>query len=79
MIEWLLEPASLWQIATFITTVVTMWLMGNKTISGPAWGLGGQVVWAAMVLTNELWGMLPLVVFMTFIHGRNFVKWYQES
>ncbi len=79
MIEWLTEPAHLWQIATFITTTMTMWLMGNKKISGPIWGLGGQVVWFGMIFTNELWGLMPLAIWLTVIHGRNYMKWRTDT
>ena len=79
MFDWFFEPAHLWQIATFITTTLTMWLMGNKSIKGPLWGLLGQGVWFAMIITNELWGMLPLAIWLTFVHGRNYLKWIKED
>lgn len=67
------------QIAASIATLFSMWLMGNKSVKGPLVGALTQIFWFAMVISNELWGLLPFTIIVTLIHLRNLIKWRRED
>ena len=71
--------ALFFQLVACATTFIAMWLMGNKSVHGPAWGLVSQFAWAAMIVSNGVWGLAPVTAAMTFIHARNLVKWRNET
>jgi hypothetical protein len=54
---------------------VMLWLMGNKSRWGPAFGIFNQVLWVAYVLVTRQWGFLPGCVLYTVIHARNWRRW----
>lgn len=70
-----MSAAIAWQIAASITTLASMWLMGNKSVAGPIVGLVSQIAWAGLIWTSQLWGIVPITVAATFIHARNLRKW----
>jgi hypothetical protein len=57
---------------------VMLWLMGNKSRWGPAFGIFNQVLWVAYVLVTRQWGFLPGVIAYTVIHIRNLWRWTQR-
>ena len=63
------------------TSIIMIWLMGNKSICGPITGLISQAVWFAYVFAywDSAWGLLPAVVVFTYVHYRNLRKWKRES
>ena len=67
------------QIAAGLTSLLSVWCMGNKRISGPVMGLVSQSVWFAFIYTNAMWGLLPLTCCMTVIQVRNLRKWRREG
>lgn len=71
--------ALFWQLAASAVTIWSMWQMGNRRLSGPAWGLFGQLVWLVMMITSEAWGLLPVNAAMWFVHARNLRKWMREG
>jgi hypothetical protein len=45
----------------------------------PQTALVSQFAWAAMIVSNGVWGLAPVTAVMTFIHARNPVKWRNET
>jgi hypothetical protein len=73
-----MSPRILFQVLASVTTFIAWWQMGNRSLSGPVWGLVSQACWLAMVMTNDLWTLLPMVAAFSFIHGRNLRKQLRE-
>ena len=69
MITWILSGLSL----------LTLWLMGNKSKHAPLVGILSQIIWFYFVFSTNQIGFLPGVIAYTVIHVRNAVKWYRES
>ncbi len=67
------------QVSAGITSLLSVWCMGNKTMAGPIMGLVSQIAWYLMIWSNGVWGLLPLTVCMTFTHARNLRKWLREG
>jgi len=57
------------------TSLVILWLMGNKSPWGPRLGVLNQVLWVVYIATTDQWGLLPGVVMYTIIHIRNVIRW----
>jgi hypothetical protein len=86
MSDWLIAQvrdymtvAILFQIAASVTTLTAWWQMGNKSLSGPIWGIVSQVAWFGMVASNGLWILLPMVSVFMLMHIRNLRKWLREE
>lgn len=60
-------------------SLITLWLMGNKSKHAPLVGVLSQVVWFYYVFDTDQLGFLPGVIAYTVIHLRNSIKWYRES
>jgi hypothetical protein len=58
-----------------VSTILNMWLMGNKTIAGPISGLGSQVLWGIYTVNTRQWGLLLSVVVLCAVHVRNLRRW----
>lgn len=67
------------QFAAAITTLASMWLMGDHKLSGPVFGLVSQIAWAALIFYDELWGLAPVTAAMLLVHSRNFSKWRRDA
>ncbi|GAH38109.1 unnamed protein product [marine sediment metagenome] len=65
-----------WVLST--TSIVILWLMGNKSPWGPRLGLANQILWVYYVTATDQWGLLPGVLIYTVIHIRNIIKWQAE-
>jgi nicotinamide riboside transporter PnuC len=63
------------QLLASIATLIAIWQMGNRSVNGPLFGLIAEATWAGLVITNELWGIAPVVVVAFLIHARNLRKW----
>lgn len=63
-------------LALSVNTVAVMWLAGSKRTLGWTLGLAGQVGWLAFVVVFQAWGLLPLVIALTFVYGRNLWRWH---
>ena len=57
------------------TSILGLWLMGNKSIWGPRLGLLNQVLWVYFILATKQYGLLPGVILYTVVHIRNIIKW----
>jgi hypothetical protein len=60
------------------TSLIMIWLMGNKSKWGPVMGLVSQLAWGAYALSAEAWGLAPAVIGFTIVHTRNLIKWMKE-
>ncbi len=67
------------QIAASATTVLAMWLMGNRSLWGPAMGVVSEVVWGVVIVYSALWGLLPLCLFLVVVNARNWMKWRRDD
>jgi len=61
-----------------ITSVIMLWLMGNKNKYAPFVGIGNQVLWVIYVLMTKQHGLLLGVVMYLVVHIRNAMKWRNE-
>jgi Nicotinamide mononucleotide transporter len=67
------------QLASSITTVWAMWLMGNKNPWGPPLAIASEAVWLVLITYAHLWGILPLTFVLIVIQVRNTIKWNSEK
>jgi hypothetical protein len=67
------------EVAITCGTLSSMWLMGNKSLAGPAIGLANQALWVVFLLVTAAWGLAPLTIAITIIHARNLRKWAREK
>ena len=75
MFDWL---ALTLQLLASTTTVASMWLMGNRSLYGPAMGVISELVWGAVIVHSALWGLLPLCLFLVAVNARNWMKWRRD-
>lgn len=66
-------------LALSVNTVIVMWLAGSKRVTAWALGLVGQAGWLLFVIVFGAWGLLPLVVALTFVYGRNLRRWWADQ
>lgn len=62
-------------LATSVTTITGMWLVGRKLASGWAVGLANQALWLALIMVTRAWGLLLLLVALVGIYSRNLWLW----
>ena len=55
-------------------SLISLWLMGNKSVWGIIVGLLTQILWIIYALMLEQYGLLIGVVAYTVIHVRNLLK-----
>lgn len=60
-------------------SLISLWLMGDKSVWGVIVGLLTQILWIIYALMLEQYGLLIGVVAYTVIHVRNLLKWTKES
>lgn len=65
-------------LATSVVTVIGMWLAGNKNVLGWYLGIANQGLWLAFIIAFEAWGLLPLLVTLLFVYGRNVIRWRRD-
>jgi len=61
-----------------VMQLTAYWLAGNKDRRGWWLGIAGAVPWCFVMVTSELYGLLPLVIGLQVIYVRNIVKWSRE-
>lgn len=67
------------QVIASTSTVICMWLMGNRSLLGPCVGMVSEGLWLAVIVYCGLWGILPLTVFLIVVNTRNFMKWRRDA
>lgn len=60
-------------------SLISLWLMGNKSIWGIRIGLLNQVLWIAYALMLKQYGLLIGAFAYTIIHIRNLEKWTDDA
>lgn len=56
-------------------TVLAMELVARKMWHGWLVGLLNQVFWVYLVVSRELWGLLPLTAILTWRYAAALVRW----
>ena len=68
------------QYSASVTTLLQMWLYGNRSLAGPIWGLiSSGFWWGVMIENGELWGLWPFNTIMLFVNVRNLIKWSADG
>lgn len=63
------------QAGATVTTLASIWLMGDRSLWGPRIGVVAQAFWFGTIWMNSLWGVFPVTAVMLAIHLRNLRKW----
>jgi len=62
-----------------MSSVVVMWLMGNKWRYAPLVGFCRQMLWIYYVCYTKHWGLLLGVLINAIIDIRNLIKWNKNG
>ena len=62
-----------------ITSVIMLWMMGNKNRYAPIVGIFNQILWIIYVIMKKDWGLLIGVLLYLTVHIRNTIKWRQDA
>lgn len=62
-----------------VITIVSAWLIGNKSVWGQRLGLLANLCWWAYVLIYRRYGLIPMEAMFTIIMVRNVIKWEKEK
>lgn len=60
-------------------SLLSLWLMGNKSIYGAIVGIVNQALWIVYAIMLKQPGLLIGVIAYTVIHARNLIKWIKEK
>lgn len=66
---------AVFQAGATVTTLASIWLMGDRSLWGPRIGVVAQAFWFGTIWMNSLWGVFPVTAVMLAIHLRNLRKW----
>ena len=62
-----------------ILTILTMELVARKYWQGWVVGLVNQAVWFLLIYSRELWGLLPLAIWLTITYILALRRWRDEE
>lgn len=62
-----------------VTTLIGLWLVGNKDNRGNIILVVNQGLWAWFAVSTNNKGLLPLVIALFFLYSRNCYRWYGEG
>lgn len=62
-----------------ILLLAGLWLMGNKRLLGPAITTVAEVFTVIVGVTHRTWSIVLIGAVLTFVQGRNFIKWKREG
>jgi hypothetical protein len=63
------------QLAAMATTFFSTWQVGNRSLSGPVWGLISNACWLALELYLGLYLLVPVPIVMSLLHLRTYRLW----
>lgn len=66
-------------VATSLMTLWGMWLVGRKNWRGWAIGLANQILWLALIIQTQAWGLLILTVALVWIYARALISWRRQE
>ena len=67
------------EIATSVMTILAFFYAGKYKWWGWLLGLISEMMWNAIIIYQEMWGLLPQSVFLLVIYSYNMVKWYKRN
>jgi len=59
--------------------IISLWLMGDKKVSGILVGLSCQAFWFYYTITTKQYGFIPGVIVYTLVYLRNLYLWKGEE
>jgi hypothetical protein len=62
-------------LSTSFFTLLGMWLVGDRRASGWVIAIANQVLWVALIIDTQAWGLFLLVAALLVIYGRNLWLW----
>jgi len=60
---------------TGFLSILAIYLLGNKNRWGWVAQFINQFFWLYIVFHKELWGLLPVIIVITYLSIRNFIIW----
>lgn len=66
-------------LATSAFTLLAMWLIARKDWRGWAVGLGNQLLWLALIVATQAWGLLLLMSALVVLYTRALVRWRHDE
>ena len=60
-------------------TILSLWLMGNKSIWGPRVGLLACIPWTIYSYITGDWGLFPGTIAIAIVHARNLYLWSKTA
>jgi hypothetical protein len=67
------------QLVAAGSTVLAMWLMGNKDNRGPAVAIFSDACFIILNAWVGLWALVGFCALMALIHTRNLIKWRADA
>ena len=59
-------------------TILAMELLARKRWEGWAVGMLNQSLWLYLIVSRELWGLLPLTVILTWRYSVALIRWRKD-
>ena len=60
-------------------TILSLWLMGNKSIWGPIVGLVACIPWTIFTFVTKQWGLIPGNIAVAIVNARNLYLWTKNK
>ena len=67
------------EISISVVTLISAWLIGNKSVWGQRIGLAANACWWFYVIFFQRWGLAPMQIVFTIMSIRNLIKWEKEE
>jgi len=67
-----------WDFYAATTSLLGLWLYGDKVIWGPIIGLISQIAWVGLAVSTEQYWLLLSVVAFIISHSRNLKEYWRE-
>jgi len=67
------------EIIIGVMSLLSAWLIGNKSVWGQRLGLVANLGWWFYIIFFKRYGFIPMEIFFTVIVIRNLIKWEREE
>lgn len=74
-----MQPSYVVELIISVITIISAWLIGNKSVWGQRLGMLANLCWWFYVLAFGRWGLVPMELMFTIIQIRNLIKWEKEA